>query len=64
MEKFYFLGTLNDNSIDDNSNKNEKVFRNWFETTAPVIKAIGYDYLYRMLVNWKKEAKKINWGNV
>jgi len=55
-------GKLNDNSIDDNSNKNEKSISGiGSETTAPVIKAIGYDYLYRMLVKLygKKEAKRL-----
>ena len=51
--KEFYSGKLNDNSIDDNSGKikTKKVFLELVsKTTAPVIKAIGYDYLYRMLV--------------
>ena len=39
---------LNDVSIDDNSNKNEKTIAGIIkEITASVDKAVGYDYLYR-----------------
>lgn len=56
-------GHLNDNSVDDNSNKNEKTVAGIIvESTAPVSKAIGYDYLYRIMVDLygKKEAKRLS----
>jgi len=41
---------LNDVSIDDNSNKNEKTIASiQSEATAPLHKAIGFDYLYRTM---------------
>lgn len=51
---------LNDVSIDDNSNKNEKTIEGIFsEATAPVKKAVGYDYLYRTMkeLYGKRRAK-------
>ena len=54
---------INDVSIDDNSNKNEKSVSGILgETTSPVEKLIGYDYLYRVLVSeyGKKEAKRLS----
>ena len=55
-------GRLNDVSIDDNSNKNDKSIVGLFnEVMAPAHKAIGYDYLYRMMkkLYGKKEAKRL-----
>jgi len=54
---------LNDISIDDNSNKNERTTSGIVnEVTFPIPKACGYDYLYRqMLVDWgKPEAKRLS----
>lgn len=51
---------LNDVSIDSNSNKNEKTIEAIYqESIAPVKKAIGYDMLYRQMVQLygKSEAK-------
>ena len=46
----FITGVLNDNSIDANSNKNEKTTEAVMqESLAPVRKAIGFDYLYREL---------------
>ncbi len=56
-------GKLNDESIDDNSNKSDKASAGILnEVTSPVHKAVGYDYLYRMLVEQygKKEAKRLS----
>ena len=56
-------GHLNDNSIDDNSNKNEKTIQGIItEATSSVNKAVGYDYLYRALSDLygKKEAKRLS----
>ena len=56
------LERLNDVSIDDNSNKNEKVMRGYLnEVEKPVDKLIGYDVLYRTLKDLygDKEAKRL-----
>jgi anaerobic ribonucleoside-triphosphate reductase len=56
-------GKLNDHSIDDNSNKSEKTITGILaEATNPVNKAIGYDYLYRMMVQLygKRTAKYLS----
>ena len=53
---------LNDISIDDNSNKNEKTIAGMHnEVTKSIDKAIGYDYLYRQMVKdyGKQEAKRL-----
>ena len=58
-----FNQELNETSIDDNSNKNEKTVSGIVsESTLPANKAIGFDYLYRQMVNdWgKKEAKRLS----
>jgi len=54
---------INDSSIDANSNKNTKTVESTFqETFLPFKKAIGYDYLYRIMAELygKKEAKKLS----
>ena len=53
---------LNDVSIDDNSNKNEKIVKGILqEVKISVDKAVGYDYLYRTIkeLYGKKEAKRL-----
>lgn len=53
---------LNDVSIDDNSNKNEKTIEGLFqEVFQPAKKATGYDYLYQEMKQTygKKEAKRL-----
>lgn len=53
---------LNDVSIDDNSNKNEKTVDGIFaEAVAPCHKAVGYDYLYRTMKEMygKPRAKRL-----
>ena len=53
---------INDISIDDNSNKNEKVMRGYLnEMEKPFDKLIGYDMLYRTLKDLygEKEAKHL-----
>ena len=53
---------INDISIDDNANKNEKVFRGYLnELEKSVDKLIGYDVLYRTMKDLygEKEAKKL-----
>jgi anaerobic ribonucleoside-triphosphate reductase len=54
---------LNDVSIDDNSNKNEKTVKGLLkETSASVDKIVGYRYLYRTMVELygKEEAKRLS----
>jgi len=54
---------LNDVSIDSNSNKNEKTVEGiQQEAIASVKKAVGYDYLYRQMVELygKEEAKRLS----
>ena len=54
---------LNDVSIDDNSNKNEKTMACIFSEIAnPIKKAVGFDYLYRVLkeLYGKNEAKRLS----
>ena len=56
-------GNLNDNSIDDNSNKNEKTVKGILkEATNPVDKIVGYRFLYRKMVELygKKDAKYLS----
>lgn len=53
---------LNDISIDDNSNKNEKTIKGIMkEVTSSIDKAVGYDYLYRNIkeLYGKQEANKL-----
>ena len=53
---------LNDVSIDDNSNKNEKTIAGIFaEATAPIKKVVGFDYLYRAMKEMygKPRAKRL-----
>lgn len=53
---------LNDVSIDDNSNKNEKTVKGIMqEVKIAVDKAVGYDYLYRTIkeLYGKREAKRL-----
>lgn len=53
---------INDISIDDNANKNEKVLRGYLnELEKSVDKLIGYDVLYRTMKDLygEKEAKKL-----
>ena len=53
---------INDISIDDNANKNEKVFRGYLnELEKSIDKLIGYDVLYRTMKDLygEKEAKKL-----
>lgn len=53
---------LNDVSVDDNSNKNEKTIESInSEVLAPCKKAVGYDYLYRVMKEnfGKKEANRL-----
>jgi len=62
MEKF-LVERLNDISIDDNSNKNEKTVSGvQNEVTKSIDKALGYDFLYRQMVKDydKKEAKRLS----
>lgn len=54
---------LNDVSIDDNSNKNDKTIMGMLkEITAPVDKALGFDMLYQTMreIYGKKEAKRLS----
>lgn len=54
---------LNDVSIDDNSNKNDKTIMGMLkEVTAPVDKAVGFDMLYQTMreIYGKKEAKRLS----
>lgn len=54
---------LNDVSVDDNSNKNEKTIAGIFSEIAnPIKKAVGYDYLYRTMkeLYGKREAKRLS----
>lgn len=54
---------INEFSIDDNSNKNEKNPKSIiYEVTSPVHKLIGYDYLYQIMreLYSKKEAKRLS----
>ena len=45
------IGNLNDNSIDDNSNKNEKTIKGVLkEATLHIDKIVGYRFLYRKLI--------------
>ena len=60
--KFINHNKLNDVSIDDNSNKNEKNIEGIIqESLLPLKKIIGYDALYRKLQELyrKKEAKRL-----
>lgn len=53
---------INDVSIDDNANKNEKVMRGYLnEIEKPIDKIIGYDMLYRTMKDLygRKEAKRL-----
>jgi len=53
---------LNDVSIDDNSNKNEKTIAGIFaEAIAPIKKVVGFDYLYRTMKEMygKPRAKRL-----
>ena len=57
---------LNDISLDDNANKNEKTISGIIqEIKIAVDKAVGYDYLYRMCkeLYGKPEAKRLM-GNI
>ena len=59
----FLKNSLNDISIDDNSNKSEKAISATIsEMISPVAKAVGYDYLYREMVAeyGKKEAKRLS----
>lgn len=59
----FFENKLNDVSIDDNSNKNEKTIKGILkENTLSVDKIIGYRYLYRKMVELygKEEAKRLS----
>jgi len=54
---------LNDISIDDNSNKNEKTVKGILkEVTSSVDKIIGYRYLYRIMLELygKEEARRLS----
>ena len=54
---------INDISIDDNSNKQEKTVESIIqEATSPFKKLLGYDYLYREMRNLygKDEAKRLS----
>lgn len=54
---------LNDISIDDNSNKNEKTVRGLLkEITSSVDKIVGYRYLYRIMIEMygKEEARRLS----
>lgn len=54
---------LNDISIDDNSNKNEKTVKGLLkEVTSSVDKIVGYRYLYRTMVDLygKEEARRLS----
>lgn len=56
-------GRINDNSIDDNSNKNEKNMNSVLnETTKSANKIIGFDMLYRTMrdLYGKTEAKRLS----
>ena len=62
MESF-IESNINVNSIDDNSNKNEKTIKGIMqEAKYPLDKLIGYRYLYRKMkqIYGKKEAKKLS----
>jgi ribonucleoside-triphosphate reductase len=53
---------LNDVSIDDNSNKNEKTIAGIYaEAIAPIKKVVGFDYLYRVMKEMygKNKAKRL-----
>ena len=53
---------LNDVSIDDNSNKNEKTIAGIYaEAIAPIKKVVGFDYLYRVMKEMygKARAKRL-----
>lgn len=53
---------LNDVSIDDNSNKNEKTIAGIYaEAVAPIKKVVGFDYLYRVMKEMygKPRAKRL-----
>lgn len=57
-----FSDRLNDVSIDDNSNKNEKTIKGTLmEGSSPLYKALGYDLLYRVIKSLygKREAKRL-----
>jgi hypothetical protein len=57
-----FSERLNDVSIDDNSNKNEKTIKGTLmEGSSPLYKALGYDLLYRVIKSLygKREAKRL-----
>jgi hypothetical protein len=57
-----FSEKLNDVSIDDNSNKNEKTVKGILqEGSSPLYKALGYDFLYRVIksIYGKREAKRL-----
>ena len=59
----FIKGHLNDNSIDDNSNKNEKTIQGIInESSTSVSKAVGYDFIYREMVilYGKREAKRLS----
>ena len=61
-ERYLRNKIINDVSIDDNSNKTEKAIGATInELMQPVAKAVGYDYLYREMVDLygKKEAKRL-----
>lgn len=56
-------GKINNNSIDDNSNKGEKTIKGILkEASNPIDKIIGYRYLYRKIsdIYGKKEAKYLS----
>jgi ribonucleoside-triphosphate reductase len=70
-ERFDFVKTvetimaekINDVSIDENSNKNEKTVEGIFqETVAPIKKVVGFDILYRKMLSLygKQEAKRLS----
>lgn len=54
---------INDISIDDNANKNEKTIEGIVqEVTAPIKKSVGYDFLYQTMkkLYGKDEAKRLS----
>jgi len=56
------INNLNDESVDDNSNKNEKTIKGLIdEANNPFKKIIGYRFLYRKMMELygKKEAKRL-----
>lgn len=56
-------GKINNNSIDDNSNKGEKTIKGILkEASNPIDKIVGYRYLYRKIsdIYGKKEAKYLS----